>query len=67
MRQLARDRAQQLGDDAGAEAAAGALTRRWGAELSVALHAATARQLRSALGRERALAAGAALADELAG
>jgi hypothetical protein len=69
LRLLARDRAQLLaGDDpAAAAAAAGALTRRWGAELAVALQAATARQLRTALGAGAARPrARAALAAELA-
>ena len=69
LRKLARVRAQQL-SDAGEEAgrAASALTQRWGAELSVALHRATARQLRSALGTDLAAAAAAKkLAEEAAG
>ena len=46
-----------------AEAVCSALCRRWGAELSVALHRATARQLRSSVGcREDA----AALREEVA-
>ena len=40
-----------------------AVAQRWGAQLSVALHGATARWLRSALGQERAQAARAALAE----
>ena len=67
LRWLARDQAQAFGDGPEAEAAAGALVRRWSAELSCALHRATARQLRTALGQERELAARAALAAELAG
>ena len=52
LRSLARDQAALLAADdaAAAEALAGQLVARWGRELSVALHRATARQLRSALG-----------------
>ena len=70
LRRLARDQAQLLagGDAAAAAAAASALARRWGAELAVALQAAAARQLRTALGAEAARrGARAALAAELAG
>ena len=70
LRRLARDRAQPLAGDgaAAAAAAASALARRWGAELAVALQAATARQLRTALGADAArLGARAALAAGLAG
>ena len=59
LRMLARDLAQGLGEEEGSSAVAGALTRRWGAELSVALHGATARQLRSSLGGDRAVGAAA--------
>ena len=55
--------AQPLGDDEAAPAAAGALMARWGRERSVALHRATARQLRTALGADRAGRAAALRAD----
>ena len=64
LRWLARSRAQLLGDGPEADAAASALAARWGAELSVALHRATARQLRTALGEDRA---GGAAALRVAG
>jgi hypothetical protein len=67
LRRRAADQAQALGDGPGAEAAASALARRWGAELSCALRRATARQVRSSLGQEREVAAHAALAADLAG
>ena len=61
LRSLARAEAALLGEDA-APAAASALAGRWGRELSVALHWATARQLRTALGADHA---GAGRAAEL--
>ena len=67
LRWLARDQAQALGDGPAAAAAASALARRWGAELSVALHKATARQLRAAVGGGAAAEAAGRLAAELAG
>ena len=53
---LAREQAALLaaGDEAEAAALAGQLVARWGRELSVALHRATARQLRTALGADGA-------------
>lgn len=66
LRELARDLAGQEDEDRAA-ALASALAQRWGAQLSVALHAATARQLRSALGQERAQLARAALTAEALG
>ena len=48
LRKLARAQAQRL--DEGADAAASALTLRWGCRLSVALHRANAENLRTALG-----------------
>ena len=67
LRWLARGRAQLLGDGPEADAAASALAARWGAELSTALHTATARQLRTSLGREAAQASAAALREAAAG
>ena len=61
LRSLARAEAALLGEEA-APAAASALAGRWGRGLSVALHRATARQLRTALGADRA---GAGRAAEL--
>ena len=52
LRELARGEAALLGDDEAAPAVAGALMARWGRELSVVLHQATARQLRTALGAD---------------
>ena len=70
LRKLARSRAQQLrqaGDEEAARAAS-ALVQRWGAELSVALHRATARQVRGALGEGLATASPAReLAEEACG
>ena len=59
LRGLAREQAALLEgeDDGAAEVVAGQLAARWGRELSVALHRATARQLRSALGVDRAAGA----------
>ena len=51
LRLLARTLAQGLGEDEGSSAAATALTQRWDAELSVALQAATARQLLTEVGK----------------
>ena len=65
LRQLARDEAALLGEEA-APAAASALMSRWGKELAVALHKATARQLRTALGADRAGRAAALRAAEAA-
>ena len=66
LRELARGEAALLGDDEAAPAAAGALMARWGRELSVALHRATARQLRTALGADHAGRAAALRAAEAA-
>ena len=65
LRELARGEAALLGEEA-APAAASALASRWGRELSVALHKATARQLRSALGADCAGRAAALRAAEAA-
>jgi hypothetical protein len=65
LRKLARKQAAKL--DEGGEEAAGALVARWGRWLSVALHRATARNLRASLGDEDAgRARGQRLAEELA-
>ena len=61
LRELARGEAALLGE-ADAPAAAGALVTRWGRELSASQHRAKARQLRTALGADRA---GASRAAEL--
>ena len=69
LRTLAREQAALLEDEEGtgaADAAAGQLVARWGRELSVALQRATARQLRTALGVDRAAGA-AGLRAKLAG
>ena len=66
LRQLARRRAESL-DEEGAEAAASALVSRWGRWFSVALHRASARNLRASLGGAGAVRDGARqLAAELA-
>ena len=52
LRQLAREQAELL-DEERAAALASSLAQRWGAELSVALQRAKARQLRTALGVDR--------------
>ena len=66
LRKLARRHAQHLEDSS--QATASALLQRWGAQLSVALHKAKAKQLCSALGGEARATAGARrLAAELAG
>jgi len=66
LRQLARKQAAKL--EEGGEEAAGALVARWGRWLSVALHRATARNLRASLGDEDAgRARGQRLAEELSG
>jgi len=66
LRKLARKHAAQLDD--GGSLAASALVERWGRWLSVALHRATARNLRAALGDDAAAGRerGQALAAELA-
>jgi hypothetical protein len=58
LRRLARERASNLAEDS--EAAAAGLVQRWAARLSVALHRATARQVRSALGADETAARRAA-------
>ena len=66
LRQLARKQAAKL--EEGGEEAAGALVARWGRWLSVALHRATARNLRASLGDEDAgRARGQRLLEELSG
>lgn len=66
LRRLARNQAARLEDDG--DAAAGALVSRWGCWISVALHRATAHNLRADLGDEKARRArGVTLAAELAG
>ena len=66
LRKLARKQAERL--EEGGENAVGALVVRWGKSLSVALHRATARNLRAALGGEEARQArGRGLAEDLAG
>ena len=58
LRKLAREKASNQAGDS--KAAAAGLVQRWAARLSVALHRATARQLRSALGADAIAAAAAA-------
>jgi len=58
LRKLAREKASNQAEDS--EAAAAGLVQRWAARLSVALHRATARQLRSALGADQTAASTAA-------
>ena len=66
LRKLARKQAAKL--DEGGEEAASVLLTRWGWWLSVALHRATARNLRASLGDEAARRArGLQLGEELAG
>ena len=65
LRKLARKQAETL--DEGSEQAASGLVGRWGRWLSVALHRATARNLRASLGSEAARRErGRVLAEELA-
>ena len=64
LRKLARKQAAKL--EEGGEEAAGALVARWGRWLSVALHLATARNLRVSLGDDAGRARGQRLAEELA-
>ena len=68
LRGLAREQAALLAadDEAEAETLAGQLVARWGRELSAALHQATARQLRTALGADGAGRAAALRAVEAA-
>ena len=65
LRRLAREQAALLGEE-GSQAAAGALVARWGRELGTTLQRATARQVRAALGVDRAAGA-AALRVAMAG